>query len=117
MYACLTFKISLCSSMNAVQIPKIPPLANEQNFSNQIDSESESSLDEEDVRVPSPSISSEPKTNQDLSDLGQHNLEDEEDEFNESHLEHLRVSQQFLRAISMATLDDSKLDASVINEL
>jgi hypothetical protein len=53
-------------------------------------------------------------------DLGQHNPEyasDEEDEVNEPHLEHLRVSQQFLRAISMATLDDGKLDASVVNEL
>lgn len=72
-------------------------------------------------RAPSPSISSELEINQEL-DLGQQNLEnalasDEEDEVNESHLEHLRVSQQILRDISMATLDDGKLDASVVNEL
>jgi hypothetical protein len=111
--------------MNAVPIFEIPehrqpPLANEQNFGNGIDSETESSLDEGDARAPSPSIqSSEPEINQEL-DLRQRNRgdpSDEEDEINESHLEHLRVSQQFLRAISMATLDDGKLDASVVNEL
>jgi hypothetical protein len=97
--------------MNAVPIFEIPehrqpPLANEQNFGNGIDSETESSLDEGDARAPSPSIqSSEPEINQEL-DLRQHNRgdpSDEEDEINESHLEHLRVSQQFLRAISMAS--------------
>ena len=42
---------------------------------------------------------------------------DEDEEVNESHLEHLRISQQIIREISMATLDDGKLDASVVNEL
>ena len=105
--------------MNAVPIPKIPlaehrqpSLANEQNIRNELEitSELESSLGDKE-RAPSP-------PNQEL-DPG-HNPEDasdEEDEVNESHLEHLRVSQKFLRAISIATLDDGKLNASVVDEL
>ncbi len=85
-----------------------------ENLRNEFDSESE--LDEErEIPRPSPSISPEPQISQEL-DPCQHDEEDS-DEVNDSHLENLRVAQQFLRAISTATLDDGKLDTSVLYEL
>lgn len=73
-YVCIpTQNIYFCLRMTTLPIPKIPEhdeplLANEQNLQNEIDSESElePSLDEEDIRGHSPSLSPEPEINQDL---------------------------------------------------